>query len=69
MGPLGTPVLVFAIVMSALAIGVCLTLWNRLPGPRPVRLGGRLGLIAICQVTALFFAGVLVNRSFSFYET
>src|SRR3954466_9946925 len=69
MGLLGTPVLIFAIFLSALAIGVCFTLWNRLPGPRPIQVGGRLGLIAICQVTALLLAGVLVNRSFSFYES
>lgn len=69
MGLLGTPVLIFAITLSALGIGICFTLWNRLPGPKPIQVGGRLGLIAICQVTALLLAGVLVNRSFSFYES
>jgi len=44
-------------------------LWNRLRGPRPVRHAQRLGLIALCQGTAVLLAALLINNSFQLYTS
>jgi hypothetical protein len=44
-------------------------LWNRLRGPRPVRGAQRLGLIVLCQSTAVLLAALLINNSFQLYTS
>ena len=44
-------------------------LWNRLRGPRPVRHAQRLGLILLCQSTAVLLAALLINNSFQLYTS
>ena len=48
---------------------ITILLWNRLRGPRPVRHAQRLGLIALCQSTAVLLAALLINNSFQLYTS
>ncbi|MCW2890202.1 MAG: hypothetical protein JWL58_7064 [Streptosporangiaceae bacterium] len=69
MGLLDGSLLTLSVLLAIAAPAACLLWWNRISGPRAVRYGGRLGLIAVCQVTALLLAGLLVNRSFQLYAS
>ncbi|MGI8328906.1 alpha/beta hydrolase [Actinomadura scrupuli] len=69
MGLLDGSLLLLSIVLAIAAPVACLLMWNRISGPVALRYGGRLGLIAGCQVTALLLAGLLVNRSFQLYAS
>ncbi|HEY3870197.1 MAG TPA: alpha/beta hydrolase-fold protein [Actinocrinis sp.] len=44
-------------------------LWNRLRGPRAVRIALRLAMIELCQATAVLLAGLLINNSFQLYDS
>ncbi len=57
------------VVLALLAPVVTLLLWSRARGPRPVRAGERLGMIAVCQVTAVLLLAVLVNNNFYLYAS
>ncbi|GAA1583404.1 alpha/beta hydrolase-fold protein [Actinomadura kijaniata] len=66
---LGWPLLVLLVVLAVAAPAGCLLAWGRLRGPRAVRLLGRLGLIAVCQTTALLLVGVVINRNLQLYAS
>ena len=59
--------LVAAIAAVAAVPLATVLLWNRLRGPRPVRLAARFGLIGLCQGTAVLLAALLINNSFQLY--
>jgi enterochelin esterase-like enzyme len=59
------------VVIVAVAVFPLLTLllWNRLPGPRPVKVGSRLGLILMAQVSAVLLAALWINNSYQLYTS
>lgn len=59
----------FALVIVGVVLLPALTLllWNRLPGPGPVRFGSRLGLIVLSQSMAVLLAALWINNSFQLY--
>ncbi|MFI0900172.1 alpha/beta hydrolase [Streptomyces sp. NPDC020983] len=62
----------FAVLLVAAAVAAvagALVLWPRVRGPRPVRLGARVGLIALCQLTAILVVMVTVNNQYGFYAS
>ena len=62
----------FAILLLAIAVGAvagALVLWPRVRGPRAVRLASRLGMIVLCQITAIFVVMVAVNNQYGFYAS
>lgn len=59
----GTPFLVTAIALAALAVVLPLTLWNRVRGPLPVRCLARLAMVGFAQVTAMLVVFVAVNNA------
>jgi enterochelin esterase-like enzyme len=54
-----------AIVVPALTV----LLWNRLRGPRPLRGALRIGLIGLCQASAVLLAALLINNKFQLYTS
>ncbi len=66
-GILSTRLLVLlALLVIALPL-IALFAWNRLPGPRGVRVAGRLGLVLVAQVCAVALTGAYVNDQYAFY--
>jgi hypothetical protein len=59
-------VVITAVVLLPLGTAV---IWNRLCGPRPVRAISRLGLIVLCQGTAVLLAAIFINNSFQLYTS
>jgi pimeloyl-ACP methyl ester carboxylesterase len=62
----------FAILLIALSVGAvaaALVLWPRVRGPRALRLVSRVGMIVLCQVTAVFVVMVTVNNQYGFYAS
>lgn len=60
-------ILLFVIAVSAVAGAVLL--WPRIRGPRPLRAAARVGMIVLCQVTAIFVVMVTVNNEYGFYAS
>lgn len=60
-------ILLFAVAIAAVAGAVLL--WSRVRGPRAVRLAARVGMIVLCQVTAIFVVMVTVNNQYGFYAS
>jgi pimeloyl-ACP methyl ester carboxylesterase len=59
-----------AVVAAVIALPLLtVVFWNRLRGPRPVRVAARLGLIAVCQSTAVLLAALMINNSFQLYAS
>ncbi|WP_055590339.1 alpha/beta hydrolase [Streptacidiphilus griseoplanus] len=60
-----------ALITAALVLltATVLTVWNRIPGPRAVRYGGRLGLLVLNQAVAVLVALVWLNNTYAFYES
>lgn len=69
MGPQDTPTLVLSILLVIGAVVGCLLLWSRIPGPGPFKVGSRIGMIFLCQVTSLFMVFILINIDRTFYNT
>jgi enterochelin esterase-like enzyme len=69
MGPEDTSTLVLAIFLAIGAVVGCLLLWARMPGPGPLKTLGRIGMIFLCQVTALFMIFIAINIQRTFYST
>jgi enterochelin esterase-like enzyme len=65
----GTPLLVLSLMLAVLSPVACLLLWDRLLGPPVVRMAGRLMMIALCQLTALLLAGLMVNDYYQLYAS
>lgn len=70
MGLTSTPFRILTVVFAVLATVGALLLWNRIPGPRPIRLLSRLGLLlsgyALTAVAALVainiaYGGLIAN--------
>jgi S-formylglutathione hydrolase FrmB len=68
-GPQTGAVLTVAIVLAIAAVVGTLVAWSRVRGPAPVRVLQRVGLVVLCQVTAVAVAGVAINRLDSFFVT
>ncbi|RAG82140.1 esterase [Streptacidiphilus pinicola] len=66
----GTPFFVLTVMVMIGALTALFVFWNRIPGPRPARMGGRLGLAVFSQLTAVIAVLVYVNNSMGpFYES
>ena len=62
----------FAILLIAVTVGAvaaALLLWPRVRGPRALRLVSRVGMIVLCQVTAVFVVMVTINNQYGFYAS
>ena len=61
----------FALMIVGVVVLPVLTLvfWNRIPGPKPVKYGSRLGLVLMSQVTAVLLALLWINNYYVFYES
>jgi hypothetical protein len=61
----------FALVIVGVIVlpVVTIVLWNRIPGPKPVKVGSRLGLILMSQVMAVLLAALWINNSFQLYDS
>jgi S-formylglutathione hydrolase FrmB len=59
----------FALVIAGVVLFPALTLllWGRLPGPKAVKFGSRLGLILMSQAMAVLLAALWINNSFQLY--
>lgn len=68
--PLLSRRLLVVLVLAAVAApALALMLWERVPGPRPVRLASRLGLVGLAQATAVLLACVAANDYGYFYTS
>lgn len=61
--------LVTLIAVTALAMLLALLLWNRIPGPGPVRWAARVLMIAVCQLTAICVVATWINGSYGLYAS
>ncbi|WP_328468886.1 alpha/beta hydrolase [Streptomyces sp. NBC_00448] len=62
----------FAVVLLIAAVGAvvaALLLWAKVRGPRAVRTVARVGMILLCQATAICLMMVLVNNQYGFYAS
>ncbi|MDH6118221.1 esterase family protein [Kitasatospora sp. GAS204B] len=67
---LTSSVLVYAVAaLAALTLLATLWLWPRLARQRPLSLLGRLGLLALTQLTVLAVCGLTVNNAYGFYTS
>jgi enterochelin esterase-like enzyme len=68
-GLLGWPLLIVCILIAtALPVG-CALVWARLGGPPPLQMAARMGMIVLCQLTAVAAVGVTVNKHFQFFAS
>ncbi|MCQ4080643.1 alpha/beta hydrolase-fold protein [Streptomyces sp. RB6PN25] len=66
----GTPFFVLTVAVLVLATVLLALVWNRIPGPRPLRYAGRLGATIFSQVAAVVVALVYINNTMGpFYDT
>ena len=66
----GVPFFVVSIALVVLAVIGMAVLWNRIPGPTAVRVGGRIGLTLFSQAAAVLMVLVYVNNSMGpFYDS
>src|SRR4051794_10981648 len=63
-----TTLMVFA-ALTLLAVVGTAWLWPRLARPGPVRWLARIGMILLCQLSALLLVAVAVNAYFEFYSS
>lgn len=64
---LGRPLLILLTFGTVAAMAATLLVWNRAPGPRSLRVGQRLMLLALCQVSAVALVAAVVNNYGYFY--
>jgi enterochelin esterase-like enzyme len=58
------------VIVGVIALPVLtILLWNRIPGPKPLRVGSRLGLIGLSQTMAVLLAALWINNSFQLYDS
>ncbi|MET7302025.1 alpha/beta hydrolase-fold protein [Embleya sp. NPDC005575] len=65
----GTPFYITTILLAIAALVLALVAWNRIPGPKAVRIVGRLFMLVTCQATAILMVFVMVNNANSLYDT
>jgi pimeloyl-ACP methyl ester carboxylesterase len=63
----GFAILLLVVAVAAMAGAVLL--WSRVRGPRAMRLAARVGMIVLCQVTAILVVMVMVNNEYGFYAS
>ena len=68
-GPQSSAVLVVGIVLALAAVGGTLVAWSRVRGPAALRVLQRVGLVLLCQLTAVGVVGVTINRLDGFFAT
>lgn len=66
---LGTPFLLLSVLLAVAAPVGALLLWARVRGVDGLRVAQRLGLLVLCQLTAVLLASVALNHEFAFYES
>ena len=66
---LGTPLFLLAIALAVATPIAALLLWGRVRGAGGVQVAQRLGLVVLCQLTAVLLASVALNREYVFYES
>ena len=61
----------FALVIVGVILLPLITvlLWNRIPGPKPVKIGSRLGMIVMSQTVAVLLAALWINNTFQLYDS
>jgi len=64
---LGWPLLVLLALLSVAAVAASLVLWGRVRGPQLARAAQRVGLVVLCQLTAVLLLGAAVNNWGYFY--
>ena len=66
----GTPFFVLTVVVMIAAMALLALVWNRIPGPRPVRYAGRIGATMFSQIAAVIVVLVYVNNTMGpFYDS
>jgi enterochelin esterase-like enzyme len=66
---LGTPFLLLSVLLALAAPVGAFLLWGRVRGADALRVAQRLGLLVLCQLTAVLLASVALNHEFAFYES
>jgi S-formylglutathione hydrolase FrmB len=66
---LGTPFLLLSIALAVAAPAGAVLLWTRVRGVPALQIAQHVGLIVVCQLTAVLLAGVALNHEFAFYES
>jgi enterochelin esterase-like enzyme len=64
---LGWPLLAVLAVVAGMAVTATLVLWGRVTGPRVARGAQRVGLVVLCQLTAVLLLAAAVNDWGYFY--
>lgn len=62
----------FAVLLFVIAIGAmagAVLLWSKVRGPRPLKVAARVGMIVLCQITAILVVMVMVNNQYGFYAS
>ena len=66
----GTPFFILTVTVLVLATVLLILVWNRIPGPQPIRYAGRLGATIFSQIAAVVVALVYINNTLGpFYDT
>lgn len=60
-------ILLFVVAIAAVAGAVLL--WSRVRGPRALKVAARVGMIFLCQLTAIMVVMVSVNNKYGFYAS
>ncbi|SEN52990.1 alpha/beta hydrolase [Actinacidiphila rubida] len=60
---------VVLIVVTVGAVAAAVALWSRVRGPRALRVASRIGMIVLCQVTAVVVVMVAINNQYGFYAS
>jgi pimeloyl-ACP methyl ester carboxylesterase len=56
-------------VVTAAAVAGAVLLWSHVRGPRPLQVAVRVGMIVVCQITAIVVVMVTVNNKYGFYAS
>lgn len=59
----------FLCAAAVAAVAGAVLLWPKVRGPRPVRAAARVGMIVLCQLTAVLVVMVTVNDQYGFYAS
>ena len=69
MGLTGEGFLVLVIMGVVLLPLLTLVLWNRIPGPKAVKIGSRLSMILLSQTVAVLLAALMINNTYQLYNS
>lgn len=65
----GWPLMLLTIFLVVGAPVGTYLLWNKVRGPRPMKVAARLGMIGACQFTAILLSGLVINNHYMFYAS